>query len=94
LVEPATKKSRNVARERLSVILASQRGSELLEGVDMKLLQADVLDVVQRHVNVAKDRPINFEVRTQDELNFIEMTLELSQSQKPKRADSIKKAQS
>ena len=43
----ATNASRNVARERLSVILASQRGSEMLVGVDMKLLQEDVLEVVQ-----------------------------------------------
>lgn len=39
--------SRSVARERLSVILASQRGSDLLEGVDMEALQKDVMDVVQ-----------------------------------------------
>ena len=39
--------SSKVARERLSVILASQRGSELLEGVDMQLLQQDVLEIVQ-----------------------------------------------
>jgi hypothetical protein len=39
--------ARSVAKERLSVILASQRGSELLEGVDMEALQRDVLKVVQ-----------------------------------------------
>lgn len=39
--------ARSVAKERLSVILASQRGSELLEGVDMEALQQDVLKVVQ-----------------------------------------------
>ena len=39
--------SRSVAKERLSVILASQRGSELLQGVDMDALQKDVLEVVQ-----------------------------------------------
>lgn len=39
--------ARSVARERLSVILASQRGSELLQGVDMKALQQDVLEVVK-----------------------------------------------
>jgi hypothetical protein len=43
----ATASSRSVARERLSVILASQRGSDLLEGVDMEALQKDVMDVVQ-----------------------------------------------
>lgn len=38
---------RAVAKDRLSVILASQRGSELLQGVDMDSLQRDVLKVVQ-----------------------------------------------
>lgn len=43
----AASASSKVAKERLSVILASQRGSELLDGVDMQLLQQDVLAVVQ-----------------------------------------------
>ncbi len=43
----ATKASRSVAKERLSVILASQRGSELMAGVDMDALQKDVLEVVK-----------------------------------------------
>lgn len=39
--------SRSVAKERLSVILAAQRGTHLLEGVDMEALQRDVMEVVQ-----------------------------------------------
>jgi septum formation topological specificity factor MinE len=39
--------SRAIAKDRLSVILASQRGSELLEGVNMEEMQRDVLAVVQ-----------------------------------------------
>lgn len=39
--------ARSVAKERLSVILASQRGSELLEGVNMDALQQDVMEVVK-----------------------------------------------
>lgn len=35
----AVTSTRSVAKERLSVILASQRGSELLEGIDMEALQ-------------------------------------------------------
>ena len=42
-----TTPSRSVARERLSVILASQRGSEILRGVDMEQFQRDVMEVVQ-----------------------------------------------
>jgi septum formation topological specificity factor MinE len=36
-----------MARERLSVILASQRGSEILQGVDMVNFQKDVMEVVR-----------------------------------------------
>ena len=43
----AATSSRSVARERLSVILAAQRGSNLLEDVDMEALQKDVMEVVQ-----------------------------------------------
>ena len=39
--------SRSIAKERLSVILASQRNSNLLVGVDLDLLQRDVLEVVK-----------------------------------------------
>lgn len=40
-------KTRSVAKDRLSVILASQRGTELMAGVDMEALQKDVMVVVQ-----------------------------------------------
>ena len=43
----AASSARSVAKERLSVILASQRGSELLEGVNMDALQQDVMEVVK-----------------------------------------------
>jgi hypothetical protein len=43
----AMPKSRNVARERLSLILASQRGSEVLEKVDIESLQRDVMEVIK-----------------------------------------------
>lgn len=39
--------TRSVARERLSVILASQRGSEVLQGVDMEVFQQDIMKVVK-----------------------------------------------
>lgn len=43
----ATSNSRGIARERLSIILAHQRGDILLEGVDLKQLQAEVLQCVK-----------------------------------------------
>jgi len=70
--------SRSVAKERLSVILASQRGSELLQGVDMDALQKDVLEVVQRHIKVAQDSPINCQVKNEGNINLFEMSVEIS----------------
>jgi len=78
---PSKATSSKVARDRLSVILASQRGSELLQGVDMELLQQDVLSVVKKHVSaVAKDKPIQFQVRNDGEVNLMEMQVELESS--------------
>ena len=39
--------SRTIAKDRLSVVLAAQRGSELLENVNMEEMQRDVLKVVE-----------------------------------------------
>jgi septum formation topological specificity factor MinE len=44
--------SRAIAKDRLSVILAAQRGSEVLEGVNLEELQRDVLAVVQVRIVV------------------------------------------
>lgn len=53
---PSKATSSKVARDRLSVILASQRGSELLQGVDMELLQQDVLSVVKVSQKVKRSK--------------------------------------
>lgn len=76
--QAATKSSRSVARERLSVILASQRGSDLLDGVDMEALQKDVMDVVQKHIRAAKTRTASFNVKSEGEVNLFEMSVELN----------------
>ena len=99
--------ARSVARDRLSVILASQRGSELLVGVDMEAMQQDVLRVVQvcakydavcrilcsksgdlrgssscsscvqKHIQVAKDKPVQCQITSEGEVNLFEMSVEL-----------------
>jgi cell division topological specificity factor MinE len=66
-----------IARERLSVILASQRGSELLAGVDMDALQKDVLEVVKRHIDVAQNSPVNCQVKNEGDVNLFEMSVEI-----------------
>mmetsp|Transcript_14822 Transcript_14822/g.20928 ORF Transcript_14822/g.20928 Transcript_14822/m.20928 type:complete len:108 (+) Transcript_14822:190-513(+) len=74
----ATDKTRSVAKDRLSLILASQRGSELLAGVDMEALQKDVMIVVQKHIEIAKNRPAHFQVNSQGDTSIFEMSVELA----------------
>mmetsp|Transcript_37562 Transcript_37562/g.67655 ORF Transcript_37562/g.67655 Transcript_37562/m.67655 type:complete len:108 (+) Transcript_37562:218-541(+) len=75
---PVAEASRSVARERLSVILAAQRGTQLLEGVDMEALQRDVMEVVQKHVRAAKARTASFNVKTDGDCQMFEMSVELN----------------
>mmetsp|Transcript_11619 Transcript_11619/g.21727 ORF Transcript_11619/g.21727 Transcript_11619/m.21727 type:complete len:189 (+) Transcript_11619:94-660(+) len=44
--------SASKAKERLSLILASQRNSTLLQGVDMQALQQDVLQVLKKYIYI------------------------------------------
>eukprot|EP00544_Gedaniella_sp_CCMP2646_P007297 CAMPEP_0202489826 /NCGR_PEP_ID=MMETSP1361-20130828/7434_1 /ASSEMBLY_ACC=CAM_ASM_000849 /TAXON_ID=210615 /ORGANISM="Staurosira complex sp., Strain CCMP2646" /LENGTH=106 /DNA_ID=CAMNT_0049119625 /DNA_START=34 /DNA_END=354 /DNA_ORIENTATION=- len=69
--------TRSVAKDRLSVILASQRGSELLQGVDMEALQKDVLEVVKKHIDIAKDKPVQVKVNSHRDVSLMEMCVEL-----------------
>mmetsp|Transcript_8446 Transcript_8446/g.14690 ORF Transcript_8446/g.14690 Transcript_8446/m.14690 type:complete len:109 (+) Transcript_8446:58-384(+) len=75
---PAAAASRSVAKERLSVILAAQRGTQLLEGVDMEALQRDVMEVVQKHVHAANARTASFNVKNEGECQMFEMSVELN----------------
>ena len=69
--------SKKIARERLSVILASQRGSELISSINMDLLQKDVLEVVQRHLKVVENSPVNCNVKHDGDVNLFEMSVEI-----------------
>eukprot|EP00585_Thalassiosira_rotula_P012501 CAMPEP_0196132498 /NCGR_PEP_ID=MMETSP0910-20130528/2094_1 /TAXON_ID=49265 /ORGANISM="Thalassiosira rotula, Strain GSO102" /LENGTH=112 /DNA_ID=CAMNT_0041392113 /DNA_START=87 /DNA_END=425 /DNA_ORIENTATION=+ len=74
----AANASRSIAKERLSVILAAQRGTQMLEGVDMEALQRDVMEVVQKHVRAAKARTASFNVKNEGEHQLFEMSVELN----------------
>ncbi|RLN57355.1 hypothetical protein BBJ28_00004342 [Nothophytophthora sp. Chile5] len=50
---------KSVAKERLQIILAHQRGSQVLAGVDLAALQQELLECVQRHIKVASGANIN-----------------------------------
>jgi cell division topological specificity factor MinE len=73
----ANEQTRSVAKDRLSVILASQRGSELLQGVDMEALQKDVLAVVKKHSIIAKNKPVQVQVNSDGDISLMEMCVEL-----------------
>ncbi|KAH9093508.1 hypothetical protein Ae201684P_016136 [Aphanomyces euteiches] len=55
----AASASKNIAKERLQIILAHQRGSQALSGVNLNALQAELLACVQRHIAVADGEKVN-----------------------------------
>ena len=53
--------SRNVAKERLSVMLVHQRNVRILSDVDMEALQKELTAVVQKYIKVSEgERPVNY----------------------------------
>ncbi|TMW60127.1 hypothetical protein Poli38472_000169 [Pythium oligandrum] len=65
--------SKSVAKERLQIILAHQRGSQVLAGVDLQALQSELLECVQRHIRVANGGNINIAVKHEGQLDIFEM---------------------
>lgn len=78
----ATSASGATAKERLSLIIAHQRGSNLLAGVNVQQLQSDVMKVVERHIAVAKNEPISFNIRNDGSVNLFEMQLQIDDDRK------------
>jgi len=79
LFSQSSSTSGSVAKERLSLIIASQRGSNMLAGVDMGRLQADVMDIVKRHISVAEGKPVNFQVKSNGSTNLFEIQVEMDE---------------
>eukprot|EP00644_Phytophthora_capsici_P016147 jgi/Phyca11/548345/estExt2_Genewise1Plus.C_PHYCAscaffold_280307 len=69
----AEQTSKTVAKERLQIILAHQRGSQVLAGVDLAALQQELLQCVQRHIKVASGANINIAVKNEGHLDIFEM---------------------
>ncbi|KAI9907413.1 hypothetical protein PsorP6_016306 [Peronosclerospora sorghi] len=65
--------SKSVAKERLQIILAHQRGSQVLAGVDLAALQQELLNCVQRHIKVANEAHVNIAVKNEGHLDIFEM---------------------
>ena len=85
---PATQTtpSASKAKERLSVILASQRNSDIMQQVNMEALQQDVLQVLQRHIEAVKGKNKNANVngsmvscnmRSEGDVCLLEMSVEI-----------------
>ncbi|KAF0692265.1 Aste57867_16633 [Aphanomyces stellatus] len=68
-----TPASKNIAKERLQIILAHQRGSQALSGVNLGALQAELLACVQRHIQVADGERVNIAVKQEGTLDIFEM---------------------
>jgi len=56
---------------------ASQRGSEILTGLNREQLQKDVMEVVQRHLNDVQARSPQFQVRQDGDVSMFEMQVEI-----------------
>ncbi|CAM9700007.1 unnamed protein product [Hapterophycus canaliculatus] len=71
--------SRGIARERLSIILAHQRGDVLLEGIDLKALQAEVFECVKKYISVDATKPIQLSVKQDGAVDVFEMQVRATQ---------------
>ncbi|OQS05154.1 hypothetical protein THRCLA_20704 [Thraustotheca clavata] len=76
--------AKTIAKERLQIILAHQRGSQALAGVDLAKLQEELLACVQRHIAVAKGEKVNIAVKQEGSMDIFEM-------QVPVTAPSLRK---
>ncbi|CEG42746.1 cell division topological specificity factor [Plasmopara halstedii] len=65
--------SKSVVKERLQIILAHQRGSQILAGVDLAALQKELLECVQRHIKVSNGANINIAVKNEGQFDIFEM---------------------
>jgi len=67
--------SSSIAKDRLSLIIASQRGSQALENVDMAALQKDVMAIITKHIKGAGgvNGGVKFQVKNEGEVNLLEM---------------------
>ncbi|CAM9279142.1 unnamed protein product [Heterosigma akashiwo] len=69
--------SRNVAKDRLAIILTHQRGAAVLENVDRHQLQTDVLSCVKKHLKVDEEAPVGMKVRREGDQDIFEMYVNL-----------------
>ncbi|OQS00572.1 hypothetical protein ACHHYP_03420 [Achlya hypogyna] len=74
----APSSTKTIAKERLQIILAHQRGSQALAGVDLGALQEELLACVQRHIAVAQGEKVNIAVKQEGSMDIFEMQVPVS----------------
>ncbi|CAM9852183.1 unnamed protein product [Chrysoparadoxa australica] len=65
--------SRQVAKERLTIILAHQRGVNLLSGAEMERLQEEVLGTVKKYISIDPTKPVSISVKSEGDVDVFEM---------------------
>jgi len=71
------------------LIIAHQRGSNLLAGVNVEQLQNDVMKVVEQHIQIAKNEPISFNIKQDGQVNLFEMCLQIDEKEHAKMKGGI-----
>ena len=69
--------ARQVAKERLSIMLVHQRSSNLLSEIDMKAFQSEIQGVVMKFLKVAPDRQPQISVKPDGDLHLLEINFTL-----------------
>ena len=70
--------SRQVAKERLSIMLVHQRSSNMLSEIDMSAFQKEIQDVVRKFLKVSPEKAPIISVRPDGDLNMLEINFALS----------------
>jgi cell division topological specificity factor len=71
--------TRNVARERLQIILSRQRASNRLAQIDVAALQRDLLTTVQKYIPVSSEEVV-LSVKKEGSLDVFEMQVVLAEA--------------
>lgn len=69
--------SRQIAKERLSIMLVHQRSSNVLSEIDMQAFQKEIQGVVRKFLKVSPDKAPQITVRPDGDLSMLEINFAL-----------------
>jgi cell division topological specificity factor MinE len=79
---PSKKKSANIAKERLQIIVAERRSADSPAPTYLPQLKQDILDVIRKYVDIAPDQmSVNLE-QGDDDLSVLELNVTLPEEGK------------